>query len=508
MRCQNPACGMEIGDGDAFCEHCGTPVAPPVTESRHCPHCGHALGPGAAFCQRCGTPVRTARSASVAARSVAVGNQVAAPVAIAPQEGAAATPVPVPPASRPRRRWGVVVAAGAIVLAATVTLLLVFHPWDMLLQQDVSQQQPSDKPSVGREDPGEVSDADPDDEGISRVPILESEQVSIAYDYARATLAEASTSCSANETSVSRRYDSEGRLNSSSCEPRIGVAVDREDGLASRSFDCTLDVEYTYLHEGLLCGTATLAEKGDPQRSEQATFFVGYTTEPGSNRITHLSYMEPTRLSPSDYADFEAARDIISEHAATTYEYEFIRGEDGRITNIRMTYGGITEDYRCDDEGHVIEGRAMPSENTKEDPETWNDMYSFVRTIERREDQGLIAHDVYPFGDRAELRAASDGGCLAECSNDVDASQKDPAHNTTALKHWTAQHSFRHGTTLTSDPYACLMEEMREAFMGVMNPMQFETDAANVCIVSWVANSEWTVAAKSYYWKWLAYEDT
>ncbi|MDQ6695429.1 MAG: zinc ribbon domain-containing protein, partial [Chloroflexota bacterium] len=64
-----PNCGVELPDGVAFCDACGTPIraqgsAPPAPQANNnplgsmgavaCPVCGAAAMPGEAFCDNCG----------------------------------------------------------------------------------------------------------------------------------------------------------------------------------------------------------------------------------------------------------------------------------------------------------------------------------------------------------------------------------------------------------------------------------------------------------------------
>src|SRR5215217_5219662 len=73
-----PNCGMELTDGVAFCDACGTPLRGTQASSQTgsggsssghlgsvvCPICGAAAMPGEAFCDNCGAPLLEATAYS------------------------------------------------------------------------------------------------------------------------------------------------------------------------------------------------------------------------------------------------------------------------------------------------------------------------------------------------------------------------------------------------------------------------------------------------------------
>lgn len=70
MLCQQ--CGGENAPGDAFCSHCGAPLAPSAP-SVACARCGTPAVPGQRFCRRCGAPVTASVAPpAVGARPVSV----------------------------------------------------------------------------------------------------------------------------------------------------------------------------------------------------------------------------------------------------------------------------------------------------------------------------------------------------------------------------------------------------------------------------------------------------
>lgn len=52
-----PSCGVAIVPGAAFCQTCGTRLAPQQAPILYCVHCGAQLRPGAKFCPKCGQTV-------------------------------------------------------------------------------------------------------------------------------------------------------------------------------------------------------------------------------------------------------------------------------------------------------------------------------------------------------------------------------------------------------------------------------------------------------------------
>ncbi|MBQ9784433.1 MAG: zinc ribbon domain-containing protein [Clostridia bacterium] len=91
------SCGKELGEGLAFCPYCGVKAEPEaVPLPPVCKTCGKELGEGLAFCPYCGAKTTVDE----------------------------AIPTPEEQGDKKRRRIGIIVVAGAILLAALIAIIM------------------------------------------------------------------------------------------------------------------------------------------------------------------------------------------------------------------------------------------------------------------------------------------------------------------------------------------------------------------------------------------------